>query len=276
MTEHPIPRALDAPLAAVRASCNARKDIEAAWLEGSIARGEADEWSDIDLHLVVTDEDFDVRAWAAELFDVVLADAIPGTRRGHIFLSSEWVHLDVILHSPQDAATGSAERLYLLDRGIPHGASADIRADQPDPPSADDGVSSVPYFPDQDCRVVLYLLGNAVGLAARDDLLALSTTVSGLRDAYLPRLMLAERGMRPGRGAKRMLEQVSRDQRSSLQSLPAVGLDRRSLLGALTAVAAQYVPRARSLAHATGAEWPQGLEEALRSLWAREMGHELP
>ena len=56
--------------------------IDAAWLEGSHATGEADAWSDIDLHVAVGDEEFGELTTDAELRKLAAAVApILGARR---------------------------------------------------------------------------------------------------------------------------------------------------------------------------------------------------
>jgi len=271
----PIPDPLEGPLGLLREACQAHDAIIAAWVEGSLARGEADAWSDIDLHLEVTDESFDPHSWMSTSFPLVLADRIPGTDRGYVFLTSDWVHIDVVLHAPQEARGEGSPRWYFLAPEHQGTGEGGLRQDRPPGAGVMDHEVGAPYWPAQDCRVVLYLLGSAVGLLARDDLLALSQTVSGLRDGYLVRLMLAENGVRPGTSAKRRLSRLTPEQAEALFSLPPLGLDRDGLLSALRAIAAGYLSRARALSGTLGEEWPQGLDDALRSLWKRELGLEL-
>jgi predicted nucleotidyltransferase len=61
----------DALLKRLTAGLQADRRVEAAWLTGSFGKGESDEWSDLDLNVVVTDESFDSLAeHPQELFDL--------------------------------------------------------------------------------------------------------------------------------------------------------------------------------------------------------------
>lgn len=59
------PPRLREPLATLVAVCEADPSVVAAWLGGSLARGVADDWSDIDLHILVEDVDEFARALQA-------------------------------------------------------------------------------------------------------------------------------------------------------------------------------------------------------------------
>ena len=52
-------RGRDALLARIRALLQADPRVDAAWLSGSFGRGEADAWSDLDLHVAVRDAELD-------------------------------------------------------------------------------------------------------------------------------------------------------------------------------------------------------------------------
>ena len=81
--------------------------IRSVWLEGSLARGIADDWSDLDLHLAVTDpESFAATDWLESQVHLVLSDAIPGVTGAFICLTSDWVHID-LTSSAWSLATGS-------------------------------------------------------------------------------------------------------------------------------------------------------------------------
>ncbi len=74
--------------------------IRSVWLEGSLAQGSADDWSDIDLHLaVIQPENFAAIEWLDSKVHLVLADAIPGLSGSFICLTSDWIQIDLNVHS---------------------------------------------------------------------------------------------------------------------------------------------------------------------------------
>jgi predicted nucleotidyltransferase len=61
----------DALLAKVTNGLKADERVVAAWLTGSFGRGEADEWSDLDLHVVIKNEDLDdIRQNSHQMFEL--------------------------------------------------------------------------------------------------------------------------------------------------------------------------------------------------------------
>src|SRR3954470_435557 len=85
-----IPARLRVPLATVTSACETAPSILAAWVGGSLARGTADDWSDIDLHVLVGDRDefeIGITDWFAQMFPTVLADPIPGVPGGFLFVT---------------------------------------------------------------------------------------------------------------------------------------------------------------------------------------------
>src|SRR5262245_16873926 len=70
--------------------------IQAAWLAGSFGTGRADDYSDIDLHLLVP-AGYPWREFAAALTPSVLLAPIPGIDGG-LLITPEWTHVDVVCH----------------------------------------------------------------------------------------------------------------------------------------------------------------------------------
>ena len=72
-----IPGRLRPTLDALVSACRDDKRVRSAWLEGSIAQGVADDWSDIDLHLLVEEsEAFDAQGWLSAIVPLVLAGGV--------------------------------------------------------------------------------------------------------------------------------------------------------------------------------------------------------
>ena len=257
-----IPGRLRPTLDALVSACRDDKRVRSAWLEGSIAQGVADDWSDIDLHLLVEEsEAFDAQGWLSAIVPLVLADAIPGVPGALICLTPDWIHIDLVLHSTTENLP-DCQREVLLDRAEER--VANTVGTLPGP--AD------PYFPEQQVRIFLYFMGTAIAAHHRDDLIALLHVTTMMRDRLLIQLMLAENGVEAAAGAKRTTRRLNAEQMDCLRSLPSTAVSEASLLQALKVIAAEYLGRAHRLARNCHAVWPNELELATKRLWARELG----
>lgn len=259
---------LRGPVAALVVACEAEPSVMAAWVGGSLARDTADDWSDIDLHVLVADpEDFGsgIAGWFARAMPAVLADEIPGVAGGFIFVTPDWIHVDVIAHGNEGFSQDEFPVRVLLD---PHGLVRDI------PASAEQMVAD-PYLPLDQVRLYLYFMGVTVTVIRRREWLALAQGAAGFRDSLLIPLMLAENGVRKSDGAKRLNRYLTAEQIAALQAIPPVGSDPDQLIEAHTAVAREYLTRGRRLAETLGEPWPTELERASLDLWRRELGIDL-
>jgi predicted nucleotidyltransferase len=260
-----VPERLRPALLQVLTACSNDCRVRAAWLEGSFARGEADAWSDIDLHLIVEEpETFGAVEWLAALMPLLLADSIPGLPGAFICLTPDWVHIDLNLHSLEEELRQETTRRVLVDKDalIPSTSSPEFS-------------SRRPFFPAQQAQIFLYLMGNAVTALQRGDLIALSQTTVMMRDGLLIPLMLAENGIPNETGAKRVARHLTTEQQDCLERLPAIGLTEIGLREAQRTLALEYLTRARRLAEACTAVWPAELERAAKQLWLHELGIDL-
>ena len=265
MDEQWIPARLQEPLAALVAACERDPAILAVWVGGSLARDTADDWSDIDLHLLVAQpEEFSsgIVEWFARTMPAVLADEIPGVPGGFIFVTPEWVHVDVIVHDSQAFSQEAFPARVLLD---PQGLVRDIAA------SAEQMVGE-PYFPRDQVQLYLYFMGVTVTVIHRCEWLALAQGAAGFRDSLLIPLMLAENGVRKADGAKRLNRYLTAEQIAALQAIPPIGSDPEQLINAHSAIAREYLTRGRRLAALLDEPWPTALEQASLALWRRELG----
>jgi hypothetical protein len=263
-----IPARLRDSAAALMAACEADPSIVAAWVGGSLARDTADGWSDIDLHLLVSDGvEFGTRIadWFGRAMPAVLADEIPGVAGGFLFVTPDWIHVDVIVHDTEDFAQDGFPARVLLD---PLGLVREI------PASAEQMVGA-PYLPHDQVRLYLYFLGVTVTVVRRREWVALAQGAAGFRDSLLIPLMLAENGVRKTDGAKRLNRYLTDEQIAALQAIPPIGSDPEQLLAAHTAIAREYLARGRRLAAALEQPWPSALEQASLALWRRELAIDL-
>ena len=265
MDETWIPVRLRDALAALVATCEDDPEILAAWVGGSLSRETADDWSDIDLHLLVAHpEEFGsgIVDWFAATMPAVLADEIPGVPGGFIFVTSDWVHVDVIVHGSQDFSQSGFPARVLLN---PNGLVRDI------PASAEQTVGE-PYLRQDQIRLYLYFMGVAVTVVHRREWLALAQGAASFRDSLLVPLMLAENGIRKTDGAKRLNRYLTAEQIAALQAIPPIGSDPEQLVSAHEAIAREYLTRGRRLAALLNEPWPTALEQASLDLWRRELG----
>jgi Nucleotidyltransferase domain len=263
-----VPVRLREPLEVLVAACEHDPRIVAGWVGGSLARGTADDWSDIDLHLLVDDAarfGAGLTDWFAEVMPVVMADALPGVPGGFVFVTPEWLHVDVIVHGTQDFRQDDFPARVLFDDG---GVVRDV-------PALADEMVGRPYVPEDQVRLFLYFMGVTVTVIRREEWLALAQGAAAFRDTLLIPLMLAENGIRKTDGAKRLNRYLSAEQITALRAIPPIGSDPGQLIEAHTAIAREYVTRGRRLASVLGEPWPGALEQASLDLWRRELDIDL-
>jgi hypothetical protein len=233
--------------------------VLAAWLVGSFATGGADPWSDIDLHILVTDAAADDlkdswRDLLHRMTPTVMAQPFyPGSDGGYA-ITPEWVHIDLAFH-----------RESVLDPKTVEGMSPllDKRGDRlPDGPTPRAPFVSEPYFPADTVDFFFYMFGNLVVVVGRNEPAWAMNGVITLRDYGLVPLMFAERGVRKQGGNKRQNPFLSQEQQQVLLDLPPVGPTIDSVIDAEVAIARDFIPRGRSLARTVGASWPEAFEHA--------------
>jgi hypothetical protein len=233
--------------------------VLAAWLVGSFATGEADPWSDIDLHFLVTDEGGDdlEESWRdllARMTPTVMAQPFsPGSDGGYA-ITPEWVHIDLAFHreSVLDPRTVDGMSPLFDKRGdlLPAGPT-------PRPPFVSD-----PYVPADTVDFFFYMLGNLVVVVGRNEPAWAMNGVITLRDYGLVPLMFAERGVRKQGGNKRQNPFLSHEQQQVLLDLPPIAPTIDSVIDAEVAIARDFIPRGRALARTVGATWPEAFEHA--------------
>lgn len=241
--------------------------ILAAWLIGSFATGEADCYSDVDLHCLITDESADwFRShWSEVATEIAgplaLADDLPGLIGG-VTLTPDWVHLDLILHPRSDFDLQAVEVLTpVYDRlGVLFARSEPLGV-----------VLGDPYFPRTAVNEFLYLTGSLVKTLGRGELIVAQGSIIAVRERLI-QLMLAERGIQQSGSNKRLNRLLSNDQRECLESIPPAGASVVAISDAAQAISREFVRRGKALADRTGATWPQALEDAMAAHLQRHLG----
>ncbi|WP_020522540.1 nucleotidyltransferase domain-containing protein [Catelliglobosispora koreensis] len=231
----------------VREEASKDDRVRAAWLAGSYGNGTADEYSDIDLHLLLEDDSFDWVAFAAKVTPSVLAKPIPGLNGG-LVITPEWVHLDIVCHTSVPELRGC---LPLFDH-------TGLLPQELTPAQSPWGE---PYFPDEVISFYYYMLGLSVVVLGRGELnLAVYGAVARLDG--LIQLMLAENGVRKTDGRKRQNAYLTPDQIAFLESYPPLLHETASILAFDRRTADEVSRRGRLLAERTGQRWPHELEAA--------------
>ena len=234
--------------------------VLAVYLIGSYATGAADRFSDVDVHLVVTD---DSTEWFEEHWDdvlrelvgpTVLAEPIPGVMTGWLGITVDWLHVDLIVHplASFDRFQYDGVRV-LFDRDGTLFPEGDI--------APKGGQPGEPYWPAANVKLFFYFLGNLVTVLGRDERIVGNQGVGVVRD-QLVALMLAERGVHRNSGLKRLNAFLSDEQRATLESIPAAGTDPADIIAANQYICRQFITRGTALAERTGGEWPTAFVEA--------------
>ena len=253
----PIPARHAEVVARARAVLPEDPRILAAYLVGSIASGEADEHSDVDIHLVITDDAAEAfRTAYADILEavagpLVLADPIPGLIGG-LGITEDWFHVDLIAHPLAEYDPEQYEAVVpLFDRG----------GDLLPPARVPDTSDTSPYFPERAVNLFFYFIGNLVTVLGRDERVVGNMGVNAIRDQLIA-VMRAERGVRRSGGVKRLNAFLSAEQRAFLESIPSAGSDPQEIIAANRFICAEFIRRGRALAERTGAAWPERLEAA--------------
>lgn len=229
------------------------------YLIGSYATGAADRFSDVDVHLVVTDDSVE---WYGEHWDEVLreltgptawADRLPGLIGG-LGITEDWLHVDLIVHPRASFDRFQYDGVRVLfDRDGTLFPDGDI--------APTGGRPGEPYWPAGTVHLFFYFLGNLVTVLGRDERIVANQGVGVVRD-QLVALMLAERGVRRTSGAKRLNALLSDEQRATLEAIPAAGTDPADVIAANQYISRQFIRRGTALAELTGTPWPAAFVDA--------------
>jgi predicted nucleotidyltransferase len=233
--------------------------ILAVYLIGSYGTGEADRFSDVDVHLVVTDESLEwfEENWADVLRKVagptVLADRVPGLIGG-LGITADWLHVDLIVHPLKSFDRFGYDGVRVLfDRDGTLFPDGDI--------PRTGGRPGDPYWPAVAVNLFFYFLGNLVTVLGRGERIVGNQGIGAVRDQLIT-LMLAERGVRRTGGAKRLNAYLSDEQRAVLEAIPTAGTDPADIVAANQYICREFIRRGTALAHLTGEPWPTEFVDA--------------
>lgn len=262
--------------------------VLAAYLVGGFAVGMGDAFSDVDLQVLVADDAADdlATSWPELIHRIAPTVQIqafgtlsPNTPRrgptGGLCITPDWLHFDVVFHRASQVDAHAIEGMVpLLDKA---GLLPTAPTERPDR-------RGDPFFPETVVSMFLYMLGNVVSAIGRNEPVPASNGVIIIRDIALVGLFLAEGGLASTREhtpgslfpfTKRLRRYLTDEQHAVLESLPPLSPSIDSAIDGYVALAEAFLPRARRLAKATGARWPEEYEHASVAFFERSLGVKL-
>jgi hypothetical protein len=244
--------------------------VDAAWLAGSLGRGQGDAFSDVDMLALVGDgRSAEVsRSLPSKLSSIgapVLVNALFSGRVLNV-VTEDWARYDISLIEAADLSRYDAAALApLFNRS---GLTPPSRPEAPYQVSPEALLKLVQEF--------LRVLGLAVVVVGRAEYALALSGVDQLRRMTFD-LMLEENGVAPWNrgGALHRNPLLTEAQRQALASIPPQSAARESVIEAHGALASLFLPRARRLASQIGLAWPTAFEEATRRSLRRRLQLEI-
>lgn len=230
--------------------------VRGMWLSGSLARGNADQASDLDVVLAVADdhrEQFasEWREWLADITETVLAGELAFLKGSFWSVTPKWERFDVVVEAVSEVSTTHFPvRTLVFER-------EDLTAQLPPPKTRGPLPGEVSRLITEWFRVTAMaeciLWRNDWRLAAEH----LNVLANLLFDLYVE-------GNQPvqSMGVKKRSEQLTAQQRVTLEALPRVAKGAEELVSAHLAFSKAFLGAARPLAQRLDVEWPDRVEQA--------------
>ena len=240
------------------------------FLSGSLATGDADTYSDIDLVLTVASRAHptfvdETRAWVGAVADLVLWNRPYPAWPLFNAVTTEWLRLDITVTIPERLAGSKATLKPLIDLCGLYDALPDrLPAREVDP-------IKVRALTEEFLRVS----GMAPVALGREEYVVGVTGV-GLLRGLLIELLIEELALPQPPGALHLSRLLTVQDMEMLAALPAATATRDGVLAAQLACAGAFLPRARALAARAGVTWPAALEAATRARLKQALGVNLP
>lgn len=245
--------------------------IGAAYLSGSLGKGQGDAFSDVDILAIVPDGvsaavSADLARRLAEIANPVLVNSLFGGRVLNV-VTEEWQRFDISFAEAKETGFHDAGALKELFNRSDYVLTAKPQVPYQTTPA------TVRKLVDEFLRVS----GLAVVGAGRREYVLMLWGNQLLRQMAMD-LMLEENGVSPAArgGALHRNPFLTDEQRAELESVPPMAANRESVLAAQAYLMSVFLPRAKRLAQAIGMEWPTAFEAATRRHLEKEIGLRLP
>ena len=238
--------------------------VRGLWLTGSFGADEADEFSDVDMFVLVADRQREafVDGWLEQVaprYEPLLARRLGPTPVFNHVLDG-WLRWDVVVGGPADLNDLDPDRVMEL--------------------YSRDGVRPTPSFrvgPDTDTvremtEEFLRVLGLLPVVVERGELVTATSGALMLRQLLTTLLRYRIEGPRMS-GALHLSRVLPADEMAALAALPPVYAERSAVVRAHLSAAAMFLPVARDL---LGADHPHDLEKACWAYLHRHLGVEQP
>src|SRR5262245_25174532 len=244
--------------------------VRALWLSGSLARGDADPYSDLDLLAAVADAEFDSFAgrwknWLAEITPTVLARPIPFLPGSLYSLTPSCERLDVVV----ERVSRVPQSFFRVRKLVFDHDGLDAQVPPPPPPAGPDRAKVETAIEEP-----LRYLALFPAMLGRGELM-LGQEGYGHMRRRISELFLELNAPLPVTGVKHWRDKLTDAQYAVLESLPWPAATREALIEANVAVARALFEHGRAVAEKVGVAWPEALEAAVRAHLRRELGIEL-
>lgn len=246
--------------------------VRALWLGGSLARNEADQFSDIDLVALVDDSTVGDAVsrietlLTAEFRLVLVRNRGDEQHRLLNFVTDAWERFDLHVYTADAIAQSKLRGLRtILDKD-----GVDLPVGTGEPPTREVSAEQV-YFVVSEFMRVLGLLPVVIG---RGDLVG-AVSGSGLLREHLVTLLQYEQTGRTLTGALNDTTSLTPAAASAIVGLPALRAENSAILDFNRACWDIFIRYGPGISRRYDAEWPGGLVDAVRSRLARELGIDL-
>lgn len=244
--------------------------VRGAWLSGSLGRGNADAYSDVDVWAAVHENNRDafIEDWptiAARIAPYVLNDQL-GTLPVFNVVTKEWRRFDLAIGTIDEAANRTRSTMMkLFDKD-----KLEARFQE----------SGVPLLPDptvvaKTINEFFRVLGLLPVVCGREEY-SVAVSGAGLLRTMIIQLMLEDVAAEDRGGALHLKQLLPAERYAAIDALPPIVSDRESAISVHRACAEIFLPLARDLSDRVGNDWPQALEDACRAHLKRELGIRLP
>lgn len=240
--------------------------VRAMWLGGSLARGDADAGSDLDVLLAVRDDAFDEftagwREWVESVTPTVLSRTLPHAPSISYSMTPACERLDIVREPVGRLPhTPFRTRLLVLDKD---GCDAHVPAAGPQP-APDPAVlrATVEEFLRQQVLFPSSVLG-------REDWLLGVEAVQGVR-TLLYQLFTEANKPAPPRGLKHWSAKLTGPQREALADIRVPEAAGESVRAAMSVAASRFRAEARPVLELFGAAWPDDLDRSVTAYLDRQ------